>query len=97
MIAIGSSSIEGCIVPDSVLKGLEPVAGLRPEFHQAVDRLLAACKKHGKAPGFLATSVPMAREWRAKGIRCLCYGTDIGVFQTALSGALGELKADRIG
>ncbi len=69
----------------------------RPEFHQAVDRLLAACKKHGKAPGFLATSVPMAREWRAKGIRCLCYGTDIGVFQTALSGALGELKADRIG
>ena len=84
-------------MPDSVLKGLEPVAGLRPEFHQAVDRLLAACKKHGKAPGFLATSVPMAREWRAKGIRCLCYGTDIGVFQTALSGALGELKADRIG
>ena len=69
----------------------------RPEFHQAVDRLLAACKKHGKAPGFLASSVPMAREWRAKGIRCLCYGTDIGVFQTALSGALGELKADRIG
>ena len=67
------------------------------EFHQAVERLLAACARHSKAPGFLATSVPMAREWRAKGIRCLCYGTDIGVFQTALSGALGDLKADRIG
>ena len=65
-----------------------------PEFHAAVDVLLAACRKYGKAPGYLATSVAMAREWRNKGIRCLCYGTDIGVFQTALFDALRTLKAD---
>jgi hypothetical protein len=54
-----------------------------------------SCKKHGKVPGWLAGSVAAAREWRAKGIRCLCYGTDIGVFQTALSSALGELNSDQ--
>jgi 2-keto-3-deoxy-L-rhamnonate aldolase RhmA len=69
----------------------------RPEFRAAVDKLLAACRKHGKASGYLATSVAMAREWRAKGFRCLCYGTDIGVFQSALSEALRALKADAPG
>jgi 2-keto-3-deoxy-L-rhamnonate aldolase RhmA len=66
----------------------------RPEFHAAVDKLFAACRKYGKAPGFLAASEEHAREWRAKGIRCLCYGTDISVFQTALAQALRSLKAD---
>ena len=64
-----------------------------PEFHAAVSKLLDACRTHGKAPGFLATTVAMARAWRAKGFRCLCYGTDIGVFQTALSDALRDLRS----
>ena len=65
-----------------------------PEFHQAVTKLLTAAARHGKSTGFLATSVAMAREWRAKGFRCLCYGTDIGVFQTALGDAIRTLRAD---
>lgn len=65
----------------------------RPEFHASVETLFSACRKHGKAPGFLATTVEQAREWRAKGVRCLCYGTDVGVFQSALSGALRTLTA----
>jgi hypothetical protein len=36
----------------------------------------------------------MAQEWRRKGVRCLCYGIDIGVFQTALSMALQTLRSD---
>ena len=66
----------------------------RSEFHAAVDAFFSACWKHGKAPGFLASSEAHAREWRAKGVRCLCYGTDISVFQTALAQALRSLKAD---
>jgi 2-keto-3-deoxy-L-rhamnonate aldolase RhmA len=66
----------------------------RSEFHAAVDTLFAACRKHGKVPGFLAASEEHAREWRARGICCMCYGTDISVFQTALSRALRSLKAD---
>jgi 2-keto-3-deoxy-L-rhamnonate aldolase RhmA len=66
----------------------------RPEFHAAVDTWLGACRRHGKAPGILASTVAAAQEWRKKGVRCLCYGIDIGVFQTALSTALQALKAD---
>jgi 2-keto-3-deoxy-L-rhamnonate aldolase RhmA len=66
----------------------------RKEFKAAATTLLDACRKHGKAPGFLAASVEHAREWRAKGVRCICYGTDISVFQSALSEALRALKAD---
>lgn len=66
----------------------------RAEFSDAVARLFGACKRHGKAAGFLASSIAQAREWRAKGVRCICYGTDIGVFQSALSEALQTLKSD---
>jgi len=66
----------------------------RPEFHAAVDTWLAACRRYGKAPGILASTVAVAQEWRRKGVRCLCYGIDIGVFQTALSMALQTLRSD---
>ncbi len=66
----------------------------RPEFAVAVGTLLAACHRNGKSAGFLATSVEMAREWRRKGFRCLSYGTDIAIFQTALEDALASLRAD---
>ena len=65
-----------------------------PDFHAAVANLVAAGRKHGKALGYMATSVAMAREWRAKGFRCLSYGNDTMVFHNALSSALGELKKD---
>src|SRR5258708_1091662 len=63
-----------------------------PDFSRAVDRLLAACARHGKVPGFLAGSVPMAEAWLRRGIRCLCYGTDVMVLQEALATALSALR-----
>lgn len=66
----------------------------RAEFNAAVAKLFGACERHGKAAGFLASSIAQARAWRAKGVRCMCYGTDIGVFQSALSEALQTLKSD---
>ena len=69
----------------------------RPEFTEAVARLVAACNKHGKAAGFLATSIEMAREWHAKGFRCISYGTDAGLLQAALGDALATLRGDAAG
>jgi 2-keto-3-deoxy-L-rhamnonate aldolase RhmA len=43
----------------------------RKEINAAVATLFGACRKHGKAPGFLAASVEHAREWGAKGARCI--------------------------
>jgi 2-keto-3-deoxy-L-rhamnonate aldolase RhmA len=47
-----------------------------PKFHAAVDRLVKACKKHGKTPGFLAGDEKWARDFRAKGFRMIAYGVD---------------------
>jgi 2-keto-3-deoxy-L-rhamnonate aldolase RhmA len=66
---------------------------VHPRFNDAVTRLLAACERHGKAAGFLATSPQQAREWRAKGFRCLGYGTDVGLFRDALSDGITQLKS----
>ena len=63
-----------------------------PELDRAVDKFLAACARHGKAPGFLAGSTAMAEAWLKRGIRCLCYGTDVALLQTALGEALSHLR-----
>jgi 2-keto-3-deoxy-L-rhamnonate aldolase RhmA len=34
----------------------------------------------------------MAEAWLKRGIRCLCYGTDVMVFQDALAAALKALR-----
>ena len=71
-----------------------PGSSTSPRFEAAVERLLAATRRHGKAAGFLATDVAMARAWRAKGFRCLSYGNDIGLLQGALSEGIGALRND---
>src|SRR5580704_9611032 len=42
-----------------------------PEFLAAVDRLVEACRRHGKAPGFLVTDTAAAVTWLKRGFRCL--------------------------
>lgn len=64
-----------------------------PRFVAAVDALVASCVRHGKAPGFLAGSVAMAEAWRARGFRCLGYGTDIALLRDTLRDGLARLRA----
>ena len=51
-----------------------------PRFLGAMDALVAACQKHGIAPGFLPPSPESAVHWIEKGFRVLSLGSDIGVF-----------------
>jgi 2-keto-3-deoxy-L-rhamnonate aldolase RhmA len=64
-----------------------------PRFIAAVETLLAACRAHDKAAGYLAGSVADALAFRARGFRCLGYGTDISQLQTGLREGLGRLRA----
>lgn len=66
----------------------------RPEFKAAVETLVAACNKHGKTAGFLAGDVETALAWRAKGFRCLAYGTDVALFRDGLSRGLTALRSN---
>ena len=63
-----------------------------PVFHGAVDRLVEACSKHGKTPGFLAGDEKWARDFRAKGFRMIAYGVDTLLMQTALAKGIELLQ-----
>jgi 2-keto-3-deoxy-L-rhamnonate aldolase RhmA len=65
-----------------------------PMFQAALTRFLKACEAAGKPAGVLGAGMEMVRGWRAKGFRCLCYGSDVSVFQSALKGALDTLKGE---
>lgn len=51
-----------------------------PQFLQAMDDLVSACRKHGVAPGFLPPTPESATHWIGKGFRMISLGSDIGVF-----------------
>jgi 2-keto-3-deoxy-L-rhamnonate aldolase RhmA len=51
-----------------------------PRLLQAMDDLVAACSRHGVAPGFLPPSPESAAHWVGKGFRMISLGSDIGVF-----------------
>ena len=51
-----------------------------PRFLDAMDALVAACRKHGVAPGFLPPTADAAAHWIGKGFRAISLGSDIGVF-----------------
>lgn len=55
-----------------------------PRFLAAMDALLASCKRHGVAPGFLPPTPESAVHWIEKGFRAISLGTDFGVFLDAM-------------
>lgn len=63
-----------------------------PDFNRAVDRLAAACRRNNKPPGILAGSVAMAESFRARGFRCIGYGTDISLLRDGLRDGLARLR-----
>jgi 2-keto-3-deoxy-L-rhamnonate aldolase RhmA len=66
----------------------------RPEFHSAVDTLLAACARHGKTAGVLAASVEQIVEWHRRGFRCFAYNTDVNLFRDALAGGIAAIRRE---
>jgi len=64
-----------------------------PAFRDAVASLEAACTRHGKAAGILAGSLEMALDFRARGYRCIGYGTDLSLLQGALADGLSKLRS----
>ena len=63
-----------------------------PEFLAAVTRLSEAAQRHSKAAGFLAGSVETAEQFRSRGFRCLGFGTDIGLMQSAFAAGVTRLR-----
>ena len=64
-----------------------------PKYLAAVDRIAAAAKKHGKVLGTAAPNEAFAKEYYARGFRLICFGTDAGLLQSALSQRIGAMRS----
>ena len=56
-----------------------------PVFLNAMDSLVASCRKHGVAAGFLPATAAEKAHWLAKGFRAISLGTDVGVYSRAIT------------
>jgi 2-keto-3-deoxy-L-rhamnonate aldolase RhmA len=63
------------------------------QFKRAIDKTIAAAKKHNKALGRLVPTVEQGIELYGQGFDFICYSGDVWVLQSALSEAIGKLRA----
>ena len=63
-----------------------------PDFQAAIDTIIAACDKHGKAAGLLAPDIEWGKDWIDRGFRFVSYSYDIGLLGGALSGGISALR-----
>jgi len=63
-----------------------------PSFKAAIERTIAAARKHGKATGRLVPTVASAVELHAAGFDMICYSGDVWVFREALTAAVAEIR-----
>jgi 2-keto-3-deoxy-L-rhamnonate aldolase RhmA len=63
-----------------------------PRFKQALSTVLAACQRHGKTPGFMATSIDHGKTLLDLGFRMLAYGGDLWLYQNAVREGVDALN-----
>lgn len=64
-----------------------------PDYLAAVDRVLAACARHGKAPGIMVGSVEEGRAHLDLGFRIIAYWADLWIYKSALRQGLAALRS----
>jgi len=69
-----------------------PGAYDHPRFVAAVDKVIAACKRHGKHGACLVTTPEAARAWIAKGFRIILYSTDVILLGSALRSGIAAAR-----
>jgi 2-keto-3-deoxy-L-rhamnonate aldolase RhmA len=64
-----------------------------PKFTKAIERVIAAARKHGKSLGRLVPTVEVGMQLHAAGFDFICYSGDVWVLHNALAEAVGQLRA----
>jgi 2-keto-3-deoxy-L-rhamnonate aldolase RhmA len=65
----------------------------QPVIQNGIDRMLKACRKHGKFAACMAPTLDTAREWMGRGFRMVSYSYDIGLMADRLREGLSALRA----
>jgi 2-keto-3-deoxy-L-rhamnonate aldolase RhmA len=63
-----------------------------PDYLAAVDRIVAAARRHGKTAAVLAGDDAWARRYHGLGFRMFAYGLDAQLFQRALAAGIGVVR-----
>jgi len=63
-----------------------------PTFIEAMDRVVAAAKKHNKSLGRLVSSVQQGADCFAQGFDFICYSGDVWVLHDAMADATSKLR-----
>lgn len=64
-----------------------------PRFISALQRVVAASRRHGKACGFMVSDAEDGRVRLAQGFRVLCYLGDVWLYRQALTQGISALRA----
>lgn len=64
-----------------------------PTFIDALQRVVAACERHGKTAAFLVPSIEEGVERLRQGFRCIAYGGDLWIYQQGLRQGIEALKS----
>ena len=70
-----------------------PAQFTHPDYLKAVERVLAACERHGKAAGIMTADAAGGSAQLEQGFRILAYSGDLWLYGEALSHGLNDLKA----
>lgn len=62
-----------------------------PDYQAALDRVVAACRAHGKTPGILVNTAAAGADMLARGFGFVGLGSDSTLLAAALHSAVGEL------
>jgi 2-keto-3-deoxy-L-rhamnonate aldolase RhmA len=62
------------------------------KFLDAIDRVVRAARKHGKALGRLVPNVETGADYHRKGFSFICYSGDVWVLHDALAAAISQLR-----
>lgn len=70
-----------------------PAQFQHPDFHAALQAVIAAARKHGKQAGIQPNSLDQAKEWRAAGFNIISWMMDYGVYRNALTQGIKDVRA----
>jgi 2-keto-3-deoxy-L-rhamnonate aldolase RhmA len=64
-----------------------------PKFTDAIDRVIAACRKHGKAAGRLVPDVQTGIDLNKQGFDFVCYSGDVWALGAAVKAGVDAIRA----
>ena len=63
-----------------------------PDFLDAIRKVIAAARGHGKVAGINPSVADQAEEWIAAGFNAISWGNDVTIYRTALASAIQSLR-----